>query len=210
MLKVLICLTLIIGVPPLYSKEEDTIIIASYNHQSPSIIEIEKKVAQMYNKAGVKFKIKRFPMARALAEAKAERVDALVGHPEGTQQLVSGFEPVGESLRIQKFAAFSTAKKGMPIKNYRIVVLRGMPYVEHALEKQGIKFITHPDVDMIVELLKKNRYDTTIMSIENAAWGAEKVPGLQQVSDTVAEFSMVHLISSKKTETIKKLKASTQ
>src|SRR5690606_38443484 len=158
--------------------------------------------------AGIKYQVKRLTMARAIAEASAGRVDALLGHPEGSEHIIKGFEPIGRVIKTQQFAAFSTKKNHPPLSECKIVVLRGMPYVEKALEGLGIKFITHPEAEMIAELLKKNRYDTTIMSIDNAAWGARKVPGLHQVSDIIAEFPMVHYVSTNRADVIKKLKRS--
>lgn len=85
-----------------------------------------------------------------------------------------------------------------------------MPYVEKALENKGIKFITNPEVKNIVQLLNQERYDTTIMSIENEAWGKKLVPKLKRVTNTVLEFPVIHYVSSKRPEIIKKFKVSTQ
>lgn len=187
-----------------------TFVIATYNHDTPTLKVIEQRVFKMYDDAGVKYEVKRLSMARAIAEASAGRVDALLGHPEGSESIIKGFEPIGKVIKTQKFAAFSTKKNFKSLKDCRIVVLRGMPYVEKALDEMGIKFITHPEAEVIAELLRKDRYDTTIMSIDNADWGAQKVPGLKQTGDIIAEFPMIHYVSTKRADVIKKLKASTQ
>lgn len=187
-----------------------TFVIATYDHDTPTLKIIEKKVFKMYDDAGIEYQVKRLTMARAIAEASAGRVDALLGHPEGTEHIIKGFEPIGSIIKTQKFAAFTTKKNSKSLKEFRIVVLRGMPYVEKALESLGIKFITHPEAETIAELLRKDRYDTTIMSVENADWGAQKVPGLHQVGDIIAEFPIVHYVSTRRADVIKKLKASTR
>ena len=203
----LLCLILLSLSVRAQNSEIKPVIIASFKHVSPSILEMEKLVSAMYKKAGIPHQFKRFSMARALIEAKEGRVDALLGHPEGTENIVVGLEPIGTTLKVQRFALFSTKLKSNNYNNYKIVVLRGMPYVEKALEDKGIRFTTHPEVKSIAELIRLDRYDTTIMSIENDEWARKKVGNLKQVSDVILEFPIVHYVSKKRPEVISKFKA---
>ena len=184
--------------------------IATFNHDSPGLNEIENVVSAMYKKVNIPFVFKRYSMARALIEAKEGRVDALIGHPVGTDDIVRGLEPIGENIKTQRFALFSTKEKDLELNHYKIVVLRGMPYLEQALERKGLHFITHPEVEKIAELLLLDRYDTTILSVENTNWAQEKVKNLKQVSDIILEFPIVHFVSKKRPEIIQKFKASIQ
>lgn len=189
----------------------DKVVIASFDYDSPGILEIEKKVIKMYKEANFEVEIKRFPMARALAEAIAGRVDGIIAHPMGTDELVLNLVPVGDIIKTIRFSLFSTAKEKLPIDQYKILLIRGMPYVEKVLEQKGINFITNPELNSIAELLNLGRYNATIMNENNLDWGNKKVPGLKRVSDVLAEFSMVHFVSNKRPDIIKKLtKASTQ
>jgi hypothetical protein len=164
----------------------------------------------MYHKANIKFEIRRFSMPRALAEVSAGRADALIAHPKGSEKMINGIEPVGDELINLKFVVFSTLKEKVPLDQYKIVVARGIPFMEKTLEEMGLKFTTHPEVETIAKLLRIGRYNAVIMNQENEEWGSKKVPGLKPVSDVLVQFTFVHFVHSKRTDLIKKLKASLQ
>ncbi len=188
----------------------DKIILASYSHGSPAIQLCEKKVLAMYKKANIEVEVRYFTMERALLEAKAGRVDAVLGHPLGTEAIITNFELVGETLTKLKFALFATQSKGQNLNDYKIVVLRGMPYVEQTLEKLKINFDTNSDANAIAKLINLKRFDATIVSLDSYEWAKGLVPGLKQVSPVLAQFDIRQYISNKRPGIIKKLKASTQ
>lgn len=186
------------------------VVIAAFEHSSPATEALEASVLKMYQDAKVPYVIRRYPMARALAEVQAGRADALIVHPQNSEEIIEGITPVGPVIKVHRFAVFSTKDHGEDLSKYKIVLLRGMPYVEKALENKDIKFITNPEVKNIVQLLNQERYDATIMSIENEAWGKKLIPKLKRVTSTVLEFPVIHYISSKRPEIIKKFKVLTQ
>mgnify|MGYP003644032681 CR=1 FL=1 len=188
----------------------EKVILASYSHGSPAIKRCEDKVLAMYKKANIEVEIKYFTMERALAEAKAGRVDAVLGHPAGTEKIITNFEPIGKKLATLEFALFSTKPKGKDINKYKIVVLRGMPFVEQTLESLKIDFDTNSEASAIAKLINLKRFDGTIINIDNYEWAKGLIPGLKQVSPTLAQFEIHHYINSSKTDIIKKLKASIQ
>lgn len=189
---------------------EEKVIVASFSHNSPGIQSMEKAVLAMYKQANIPVEIQRFTMARALMEAKAGRVDALLGHPIDSESMIKDFVPVGNEIANIKFALFSTQDKGESLNNYKILVLRGMPFIEKVLKEKKVEFITNSEVEAIVKLINLNRYNATIMNIEISDWVKEKIPGLKQVSPVISQFKIIHYISVKKTEVIKKLKALTR
>lgn len=189
---------------------EEKVIVASFSHNSPGIQSMEKAVRAMYEEANIPIEIQRFTMARALMEAKAGRVDALLAHPVDSESMINGFVPIGNEIATIKFALFSTQDKGEDLNNYRIIMLRGMPFIEKVLEEKKGEFITNSEVEAIVKLINLNRYNATIMNVEVSDWAKAKVPGLKQVSPIITQFKIIHYISVKKTEVIKKLKALTR
>ncbi|MBH47685.1 MAG: hypothetical protein CME71_05905 [Halobacteriovorax sp.] len=186
----------------------DKIILASYSHGSPVIKLCEEKVLAMYKKANIEVEVRRYTMDRALAEAKAGRVDAVLGHPLGTESIITDFELVGGTLTKLEFALFAPKSKGKNLSDYKIIVLRGMPYVEQTLEKLKINFDTNSDANAIAKLINLKRFDATIVSLDSYEWAKGLIPGLKQVSPVLAQFDIRHYISTKKPEIIKKLKAS--
>ena len=71
------------------------VVIASFEHSSPAIEGLEASVLKMYEDAKVPYVIRRYPMARALAEVQAGRADALLAHPQNSEEIIQGITPVG-------------------------------------------------------------------------------------------------------------------